>query len=82
MRRPMIAVLAALVAMSLASGCTGAREPERPRSGGGGTEAPQTSDAPAPEWLAARLTDVVTGEAFTLGDLKGTPVLLEMFAVW
>ena len=37
---------------------------------------------PAVAWLATELTDVATGETFTLAEFAGTPVLLESFAVW
>ena len=33
-------------------------------------------------WLDIELTDVVTGETFTLRDLEGEPVLIQSFAVW
>lgn len=33
-------------------------------------------------WLDIQLKDVNSGESFTLSDFKGTPVLLESFAVW
>ena len=34
------------------------------------------------DWLAVELSDVRSGEAFTIADFAGTPVLLESFAVW
>ena len=37
---------------------------------------------PAVAWLATELTDVATGETFTLAEFAGTPILLESFAVW
>lgn len=33
-------------------------------------------------WLNAELTDAATGKTFKISDFKGTPVLLESFAVW
>ena len=39
-------------------------------------------EEPAVAWLATELTDVSTGETFTLAEFAGTPVLLESFAVW
>ena len=39
-------------------------------------------EEPAAEWLAIELTDVRTGESFTIAEFAGTPVLLESFAVW
>jgi cytochrome oxidase Cu insertion factor (SCO1/SenC/PrrC family) len=40
------------------------------------------TEEPAAAWLALELTDVRTGESFTLAEFAGTPVLLESFAVW
>ena len=34
------------------------------------------------EWREYELTDINTGETFKISDFKGTPVLLESFAVW
>ncbi|MFB6351225.1 MAG: SDR family NAD(P)-dependent oxidoreductase, partial [Bradymonadaceae bacterium] len=33
-------------------------------------------------WRTVDLTDVRTGEAFTISQFEGRPVLLEFFAVW
>jgi cytochrome oxidase Cu insertion factor (SCO1/SenC/PrrC family) len=33
-------------------------------------------------WMDIELTDVATGQTFTIGDFKGKPILLESFAVW
>jgi hypothetical protein len=46
--------------------------------------APATPAAPVDELLALALTDVRSGETFTLGELASTsgPVLLEPMAVW
>jgi len=35
-----------------------------------------------PAWYSISLTDVNTGEAFSINDLKGKVVLVEMLAVW
>ena len=37
---------------------------------------------PPAVWLQTELTDVNSGETFTLADFAGTPILLESFAVW
>lgn len=43
----------------------------------------QSADAaPAVAWLGVELTDVRTGETFTLAQFAEKPVLLEAFAVW
>ena len=36
----------------------------------------------APAWYSVSLTDVNTGEAFTINDLKGKVILVETMAVW
>jgi hypothetical protein len=36
----------------------------------------------SPAWYSVSLTDVNTGEAFTINDLKGKVVLVETMAVW
>ncbi|GAB4463987.1 MAG: hypothetical protein Kow0070_25310 [Anaerolineales bacterium] len=36
----------------------------------------------APSWYSVLLTDVNTGEAFTINDLKGKVILVETMAVW
>lgn len=41
-----------------------------------------TDEEAAAEWLAIELTDVRTGESFTIAEFADTPVLLESFAVW
>jgi cytochrome oxidase Cu insertion factor (SCO1/SenC/PrrC family) len=33
-------------------------------------------------WRATRLTDVLTGESFSVREFEGRPVVLEFFAVW
>jgi thiol-disulfide isomerase/thioredoxin len=38
--------------------------------------------AAQPAWFTASLTDVSAGEFFTLADLKGKVVLVEMMAIW
>ena len=45
-----------------------------------------SSDSPSDpidtSWMNIQLKDVNSGESFTINDFKGTPVLLESFAVW
>lgn len=36
----------------------------------------------APAWFGASLTNVQTGESFTINDLKGKVVLVETMAIW
>ncbi len=42
------------------------------------------ASAPAerPEWFDLQMTDVLTGEAFTINDFAGKVVLLETMAIW
>ena len=42
----------------------------------------EATEEPAVAWLAIELTDVRTGESFTIAEFADTPVLLESFAVW
>ncbi|MDE0024822.1 MAG: redoxin family protein [Spirochaetaceae bacterium] len=46
------------------------------------TDEESAEPEPAVAWLATELTDVASGETFTLAEFAGTPVLLESFAVW
>ncbi|HIJ11554.1 TPA: redoxin family protein [Candidatus Woesearchaeota archaeon] len=47
---------------------------------------PTEMDPPAavtiPTWMTTELTDVNSGESFTIAQFKGKPILLESFAVW
>ena len=62
-------VVLSLVGIVLASGCAS-------------TSTPATDGTSAETWMDIVLTDVVTGETFSIGDFKGKPILLESFAVW
>lgn len=46
------------------------------------TESASALPTPTPEWFDTRLTDVRTGETFTINDLKGKVVLIETMAEW
>lgn len=43
---------------------------------------PDTSDKDIPEWFSMELTDVQTGETFTMNNYAGKVVLLETMAMW
>jgi cytochrome oxidase Cu insertion factor (SCO1/SenC/PrrC family) len=43
---------------------------------------PEDAMMESPAWYSASLTDVNTGESFTINDLKGKVVLVETMAVW
>lgn len=41
-----------------------------------------TAESTAPEWFDMELTDIQTGEAFTMNDYAGKVILLETMAMW
>lgn len=41
-----------------------------------------SADMDLPEWMDITLVDALTGEAFTIRDVVGRPILVESFAVW
>jgi thiol-disulfide isomerase/thioredoxin len=43
---------------------------------------PEPTATPLPEWFHIELTDVTTGEVFTISDFAGQVVLLEAMAQW
>lgn len=66
-------ILAAALALSLAAcGTAGS-----PAADAGGEEAAGT-----PAWFDVELTDVRTGESFTMNDFAGKVVVVETMAVW
>ena len=46
------------------------------------TEPTQEAMMESPDWYGASLTNVQTGSAFTINDLKGKVVLVETMAIW
>ena len=72
-------------ASAIPSGAPGSGDPA-PTSAA--TEAPATTENPAAAalagkpWATATLTDVSTGETFTIADLAGKPVFIEAMAIW
>ncbi len=88
----LLAMLATLLLSVALVGCA-PEVPQSPGSGQPGTGQPDAeqpaTDGPAAEpaaeatgIYAVELTDVVSGDVFTLADLKGKPVLLHPFAMW
>ncbi len=59
-----------------------------PTTGPGSTPSSTDGTEPSPAvvltqpWATAELTDVTTGETFTLADLAGRPIILETMAIW
>jgi cytochrome oxidase Cu insertion factor (SCO1/SenC/PrrC family) len=47
-----------------------------------GAPATESADTAAASWLDIELTDVATGEAFTLASLQGEVVAIEPMAIW
>jgi len=43
---------------------------------------PTATEASTPEWFSYELTDVQTGETFTINDYAGKVVLVETMAMW
>ena len=62
------------------SGCTGASDGSALQTPAGADDL--LAEPGVPLWLTAELKDVATGETFTINDFKGSPVLVESFAVW
>jgi cytochrome oxidase Cu insertion factor (SCO1/SenC/PrrC family) len=87
------AALAGLAGCSTDSGAADGTDSGAASDGAGttGTEAGTGTGTPTPtgtatttgsDWRTVELTDVTTGESFTIESLAGQPVLLEFFAVW
>jgi cytochrome oxidase Cu insertion factor (SCO1/SenC/PrrC family) len=47
-----------------------------------GATGPTATPSQKPDWLSTELTEVTTGETFTVGDFAGKVVLLEAMAAW
>ncbi|MBN1303276.1 MAG: redoxin family protein [Anaerolineales bacterium] len=73
---------AALLSGFLLVSCSGAPQPPAPTVA---TQPPDPTSTPAvdkPEWFEYELTDVQTGQTFTMNDYAGKVVLLETMAMW
>ncbi len=72
--------MAGALFLAACGGSSGSAAPE--------SMAPHASDNPASAalasspWATATLTDVATGEIFTIADLAGKPVFIEAMAIW
>jgi cytochrome oxidase Cu insertion factor (SCO1/SenC/PrrC family) len=66
--------ISAVLLIFLLSGCLSQAPAETPSPNGG--------TAPLKAWMDMELTDVATGQKFRISEFKGTPVLVESFAVW
>lgn len=61
-----------VVLVLMISGCGASEE----------TDLPATPARETPEWFSMELTDVQTGETFTVNDYAGKVILLETMAMW
>lgn len=72
-----------ILGLVVLSGCAPASaSPEEPVSGEEPAGLVEEKTVTAPAWMDIELTDVTTGEVFKISDFRGTPVLMESFAVW
>lgn len=78
----------AMISTVIFSACASSPlESASPASGGEVGEATTTTTesiapTPTPEWFSVEMTDVLTGETFTINDYAGNVILLETMAVW
>ena len=85
---PSLLLASALLPLSACSSAQPAAEPIETDDSGSQAEEPtgteDPADAPATEiaWADIELTDVETGETFTISEFAGGPVLIQAFAVW
>jgi cytochrome oxidase Cu insertion factor (SCO1/SenC/PrrC family) len=68
------------VAAAALSACSAAQPPADQSSGQ--EPAAEEPAAETPEWFDIEMTDVATGETFTMNDFAGQVVLLETMAIW
>jgi cytochrome oxidase Cu insertion factor (SCO1/SenC/PrrC family) len=66
----------ATMAVTLLSACSASEPPTQEPA------APEPTATALPEWFDIELTDVTTGETFTISDFSGKVVLLEAMAQW
>ena len=85
----LFSAIAAAVLAASAVGCSTPPSTQRDANTPPPAAEQPTPTSPAPEEpteaegiFAIELEDVVTGESFTLADLRGKPILLHPFAVW
>lgn len=70
--KPILLLLFALALAWFASSCGPAPEAQTPAS----------TPRETPEWFGMELTDVQTGETFSMNDYAGKVILLETMAIW
>lgn len=78
-RRSLLRAVGSLAGLGVLAGCTGSSPDDAGADGGSGTAT--TAPDGDTTWRTAELTDVLTGETFTIGGLE-PPVLVQNFAVW
>jgi hypothetical protein len=78
---PFVTRIALVTALALAAAaCTGGAPTPGASAVGGGE--PATEPATDPAWRSAELTDVRSGESFTIDGLQGKLVAIEPMAIW
>ena len=87
-------LLALLAASGVLGGCSTESTTSDPPQDQSAEETQQATTAPEPEpapeqeaastyaWTDIELTDVNTGETFTISEFAGSQVLMQAFAVW
>ncbi len=73
---------AILLAAMLLSSCNSADSTVAATPTGAAEIANATAPTPTPEWFGMEMTDVKTGETFTIRDFAGKVVLIETMAQW
>jgi cytochrome oxidase Cu insertion factor (SCO1/SenC/PrrC family) len=72
-----IAIAALILSACNASGPPAGQQPAQESAA-----EPEPTATPLPEWFDIELTDVTTGDTFTISDFSGKVVLLEAMAQW
>jgi cytochrome oxidase Cu insertion factor (SCO1/SenC/PrrC family) len=78
MNRILVFILSSSLCVLVLPACT----PQNNMAGGQEPKGPIATSIVTPEWFQVELTDVQTGETFTMNDYSGKVVLLETMATW
>jgi thiol-disulfide isomerase/thioredoxin len=74
--------LFAIASLLLLAGCGSYASPTPAIGTTEPTPAPSTSSATTTDWYGIEMTDVLTGQAFSINDFAGKVVLVEAMAEW